>query len=180
MYADLECILLTEEELKAGIRRLGETITRDYAGKEPLLVCTLKGAVNFFADLIREIDLPLAVDFIAASSYKGTESTGKVNIRKDVDADIAGRDVLIVEDIIDTGITLNNLKTELLKRKPASLKIVTLLDKPGGRQSDLEPDYACFTIPDGFVVGYGLDYNEKYRNLPDIGILARHIYEKEN
>lgn len=179
LYQDLESVLLTEEQIREAVHRLGEQITREYQGKDLLLVCTLKGAVNFFADLMCSIDLPLKIDFVAASSYSGTESTGHVLLRKDVDTDIAGRHVIIVEDIIDTGRTLLFLREDMLTRKPASVKIATLLDKPARRKVSLTPDYACFTIPDAFVVGYGLDYNEKYRNLPEIGILSPRIYGGE-
>jgi hypoxanthine phosphoribosyltransferase len=179
MYADLESVLITQEEIKQAIKKLGEEITRDYAGKEPVMIGILKGAVLFFSDLIREIDLPLKTEFMAISSYgSSTKTSGVVRILKDLDKDILGQDVLIVEDIVDTGLTLSYLKRALLERNPASVKIVTLLDKPARRRVELVPDYRCFTIPDAFVVGYGLDYDEKYRNLPDIGILHPKIYSK--
>ena len=179
MYADLEKILYTKEELEKAVAEMGRRITEDYRGRQPLFVCTLRGALVFFSDLIRHIDLPLAIDSISCSSYVGTESSGTVILRKDLDENVEGRDVLVVEDIIDTGRTLHCVKEDLLKRDPASVKIVTLLDKPSRRKIELKPDYACFTIDDAFVVGYGLDYNEKYRNLPEIGILSPRIYEKK-
>lgn len=179
MYADLESILITREEIEKSIQKMGETITRDYAGKEPVMIGILKGAVLFFSDLIREIDLPLKTEFMAISSYgSSTKTSGVVRILKDLDRDILNQDVLIVEDIVDTGLTLSYLKRALLERGPASIKIVTLLDKPARRSVDLAPDYCCFEIPDAFVVGYGLDYDEKYRNLPDIGVLHPRIYSK--
>ncbi len=179
MYADLDSILITREEIGKAIKKMGETIARDYAGKEPVLIGILKGAVLFFSDLIREIDLPLKTEFMAISSYgSSTKTSGVVRILKDLDRDILNQDVLIVEDIVDTGLTLSYLKRALLERGPASIKIVTLLDKPARRRVELAPDYSCFEIPDAFVVGYGLDYDEKYRNLPDIGVLHPRIYSK--
>ncbi len=179
MYADLESILITREEIKEAVKKLGETIARDYAGKEPVMIGILKGAVLFYSDLIREIDLPLKTEFMAISSYgSATKTSGVVRILKDLDRDITGQDVLIVEDIVDTGLTLSYLTRTLMDRGPASIKIVTLLDKPARRRVELSPDYSCFTIPDAFVVGYGLDYDEKYRNLPDIGVLHPRFYSK--
>lgn len=179
IYADLESVLLTREEIAKGIQKLGETITRDYAGKEPVMIGILKGAVLFYSDLIRNIDLPLKTEFMAISSYgSSTKTSGVVRILKDLDTDITGQDVLIVEDIVDTGLTLSYLVRALSERNPASIRIVTLLDKPARRRVELKPDYSCFEIPDAFVVGYGLDYDEKYRNLPDIGILHPRIYSK--
>lgn len=179
IYADLESVLITREEINKAVKTLGETITRDYAGKEPVMIGILKGAVLFFSDLIREIDLPLKTEFMAISSYgSSTKTSGVVRILKDLDRDILGQDVLIVEDIVDTGLTLSYLKRALLERCPASIRIITLLDKPARRMVELSPDYYCFSIPDAFVVGYGLDYDEKYRNLPDIGVLHPRIYSK--
>ncbi len=179
LYDDLESLLITGEEIQKAIEKLGETLTRDYAGKAPVLIGILKGAVVFYADLIRQIDLPLKTEFMAISSYgNATKTSGVVRILKDLDRDILNQDVLIVEDIVDTGLTLSYLKRALEDRGPASIKIVTLLDKPARRRVDLKPDYSCFTIPDAFVVGYGLDYDEKYRNLPDIGVLHPRIYSK--
>ena len=179
MYGDLDRILLTKEEIAAKVRELGEQITRDYAGKEPVLVCILKGASVFFADLIREIALPLSLDFMAISSYgSATKTSGVVRILKDLDNDILGKDVIVVEDIVDSGITLSYLTKILMQRGAKSLRIAALLDKPARRAVEgLNVDYKCFNIPDAFVVGYGLDYNQTYRNLPDIGVLSPKIYE---
>ncbi len=179
IYQDLDKILVTKEEIARKVKELGQQITKDYAGKEPVMVCILKGAVLFFSDLIREIDLPLTADFMAISSYgSATKTSGVVQIRKDLDHDITGCDVIVVEDIVDSGVTLNYLSRHLLNRGAASVKIAALLDKPARRRVELKVDYSCFNIPDAFVVGYGLDYNEIYRNLPDIGVLAPRIYEK--
>ena len=179
LYRDLDRVLLTRDEIAAKVRELGRQITLDYAGKKPVMVCILKGAAVFFTDLIREIDLPLTLDFMAISSYgSATKTTGVVRILKDLDNDILGKDVIIVEDIVDSGITLNYLSKTLVQRGAKSLRIATLLDKPARRVvRDLKVDYMCFDIPDAFVVGYGLDYNQTYRNLPDIGVLSPKIYE---
>lgn len=179
LYKDLDRILLTRDEIAANVRRLGQQITQDYAGKKPVMVCILKGAAVFFSDLIREIDLPLTLDFMAISSYgSATKTSGVVRILKDLDNDILDRDVIVVEDIVDSGITLNYLTKTLMQRGARSLRIATLLDKPARRKiKDLKVDYSCFDIPDAFVVGYGLDYNQTYRNLPDIGVLSPRIYE---
>ena len=180
LYNDLERILLTREEIAKAVKEMGQKITKDYAGKEPILIGILKGAVVFFADLIREIDLPLAIEFMAISSYgSSTKSSGVVRILKDLDRDITGRHVIVVEDIVDSGLTLSYLKGVLETRKAASVSIVTLLDKPARRKADLQVQYSCFEIPDAFVVGYGLDYDEKYRNLPDIGVLHPRIYSNQ-
>ena len=180
LYGDLSKILVTREEIAAAVKQLGQRITEDYRGKEPLLIGILKGAVVFYADLIREIDLPLSMDFMVVSSYgASTNTSGVVQVVKDVGQDITGRDVLIIEDIVDSGMTLSYLKKYLSSRGAASIKIVTLLDKPERRRVDLVADYYCFTIPDEFVVGYGLDYAEKYRNLPDIGVLHPRIYTNQ-
>lgn len=182
MYKDLkDKMLLTKEQIAARVKELGAQITNDYedADGDLVLVGILKGAVVFFADLIREIDLPLSMDFMAISSYgSATKSSGVVRIMKDLDKDIVGKHVLVVEDIIDSGLTLSFLKENLLSRGAASLRICTLLDKPERRKVDLHVDYAGFQIPDEFVVGYGLDYAEVYRNLPDIGVLRPEIYTK--
>ena len=178
LYQDLDRILVTKEEIAGAVQRLGEQITRDYAGKKPLLLGILKGAVVFYSDLMRAIDLPVSCDFMSVSSYgSATKTSGVVQIRKDLDHDITGCDVIIVEDIVDSGVTLSYLKKHLTTRGAASIRIATLLDKPARRRVDLKTDYCCFEIPDAFVVGYGLDYNERYRNLPDIGVLAPRIYE---
>ncbi len=180
LYQDLEKILLTREQIQEAVRELGKKITRDYAGKSPVLICILKGAVVFFSDLIREIDLPLSIEFISISSYGvSTKSSGVVRLLKDLDRDISGQDVLVVEDIVDSGMTLHYLKGVLENRNAASISIVTLLDKPARRRVPLEVQYSCFNIPDAFVVGYGLDYAEKYRNLPDIGVLHPRVYGGE-
>ena len=180
LYADLERVLITREEIAASVRRLGKQITQDYAGSAPVVVCVLKGAALFYSDLIREIDLPITTDFMSASSYgSGTSPEHDVRIRKDLDQSVAGRDVILVEDIVDTGNTLHFLKGYLAGKGANSVKIATLLDKPARRKVDLRADYYCFTIPNAFVVGYGLDYDEKYRNLPDIGLLSPHIYENK-
>ena len=178
LYKDLDRVLITKDEIAAKVRELGQQITRDYAGKQPVLVCILKGASVFFTDLIREIDLPLTLDFMAISSYgSATKTSGVVRILKDLDNDILGKDVIVVEDIVDTGITLSYLTKTLMQRGAKSLRIATLLDKPARRKvPDLHVDYMCFNIPDAFVVGYGLDYDQVYRNLPDIGVLSPRIY----
>ena len=177
IYRDLDRILVTKEEIAEAVRKLGRQITEDYAGTEPVLLGILKGAIVFYSDLMREIDLPVTNEFMAVSSYgSATKSSGVVQIRKDLDHDITGKHLIIVEDIVDSGVTLNYLKGHLSNRGAASIRIATLLDKPARRRVDLKADYACFEIPDAFVVGYGLDYNEKYRNLPDIGVLSPHIY----
>lgn len=180
LYQDLERVLITKEEIHEAVKKLGQQITEDYAGKEPLMVCILKGAVMFYNDLIREIDLPVTMEFMAISSYgNSTKTSGVVNIRKDMDVDITGRDIIIVEDIVDSGMTLSYLKKVLKTRNAASIRIATLLNKPARRRIDLDVEYYCFNIPDAFVVGYGLDYAEKYRNLPDIGVLHPRIYTNE-
>ena len=177
LYGDLTQVLVTREEIAAAVKKLGEQITRDYQGKELMLVGILKGAVVFFADLVREIDLPVKMEFMAVSSYGATtKTTGVVKLVKDLTVDITGMHVLIVEDIVDSGMTLSYLKKYLSTRGAASIRIATLLDKPERRRVDLTADYYCFTIPDEFVVGYGLDYAEKYRNLPDIGVLSPSVY----
>lgn len=177
MYNDLDDILYTKDQLAQAVKELGRKITQDYQGKKPVMVCILKGASVFFVDLIREIDLPLEIDFMVVSSYgASTKSSGEVKLVKDLDRSINGRDVIVVEDIVDSGMTLSFLKRTLLGRGASSLRIATLLDKPARRRVELEVDYSCFDIPDAFVVGYGLDYNETYRNLPDIGILSPRIY----
>lgn len=180
LYGDLTHVLVTREEIHEAVKKLGRQITEDYAGKEPMLIGILKGSVVFYSDLIREIDLPLRTEFMAISSYgSATKTSGVVKVLKDLDRDITGMDVLIVEDIVDSGMTLSYLKKHLMDRGAASIRIVTLLDKPARRRVDLKADYFCFVIPDEFVVGYGLDYDEKYRNLPDIGVLHPRIYGGE-
>jgi len=168
----LDRVLLDEEQIKRRIKELGHDITKDYQNKELLMVGVLKGAIVFFSDLMRAIELPLTTDFIAVSSYgSSTKSSGIVRILKDLDESIDGKDVLIIEDIIDTGLTLNYLVENMITRNPNSVKICCLLDKPDRRLTDVQVDYVGFAIPDEFVVGYGLDYNERYRNLPNISVL---------
>ena len=180
LYQDIESILYTREQLREAVCQLGQRITQDYHGKNPVMVCILKGASVFFCDLIREIDLPLEIEFMATSSYgASTVSSGEVRLVKDLDRSILGRDVVLVEDIVDSGMTLNYLKKTLTSRGAASLRIATLMDKPSRRVAPLSVDYTCFEIPDAFVVGYGLDYNERYRNLPDVGVLSSRIYAPE-
>ena len=177
LHPDLESILYSRQQLQTAIAELGKRISQDYAGKSPFMICILKGASVFFCDLIRQVNLPVEIDFMATSSYgASTVSSGEVKLAKDLDRSILGRDVLLVEDIVDSGMTLNYLKKTLAERGAASLRIVSLLDKPSRRTAPLTVDYTCFQIPDAFVVGYGLDYNEQYRNLPDIGILSPRIY----
>lgn len=180
MDKDIQTILLTEEQIKTRIKELGEILTAEYADKNPIIIGVLKGVVVFYADMIREIKVPSQIDFMWISSYSGTQSTGKMLVRQDVTADIKGRHVLILEDIYDTGNSLTFTVEHLLSKEPASLKICTLLDKPERRKPGvtLKADYVGYTIPDAFVVGYGLDYNEKYRNLPYIGILKPEVYSK--
>ncbi|HHY42172.1 MAG TPA: hypoxanthine phosphoribosyltransferase [Thermoanaerobacterales bacterium] len=176
---DVEKVLISEEQIKQKIKLLGERITNDYKDSDDLLlVGVLKGAVVFMADLIRHIDLPLNIDFMAVSSYgSSTESSGVVRILKDLDETVEGKDLLVVEDIIDSGLTLSYMCDILKSRKPKRLKICALLDKPSRRKIDLKVDYLGFEIPDYFVVGYGLDYAGKYRNLPDICVLKPEIYQ---
>lgn len=178
MREDIASILLSEEQIHTRVRELGAEISRDYAGKEPLFVGVLKGCFIFMADLMRHVTINCSMDFMAVSSYSGTTSTGAVKINKDLNQDIAGKDLILVEDILDSGVTLNYLKNYLAVRKPASIHVVTLMDKPARRKADIYADYSCFEVPDAFVVGYGLDYNERYRNLPYIGILKPEIYSK--
>lgn len=169
--ASLE-VLIPADVLQARIREMGAEIAKDYTGKTPLLICVLKGAMVFMADLIRAIDLPLTIDFIAVSSYgSGTRSTGEVRIVKDLDHPLEGHDVIFVEDILDTGLTLSYLLDTFRARGVASVKLAALLNKPERRNVEVHLDYKGFDIPDEFVVGYGLDYNERYRNLPYIGVV---------
>lgn len=180
MNKDVEKILVTEEELYSITKKLGEIITNDYAGKKLLVVGVLKGSIYFLTDLTRHIDLPCHIDFIQASSYgENTESSGKVEIIKDIEKDLSGFDVLLVEDILDTGRTLKHICDMLSERNPGSIAVVTLLDKPSRRVADIKADYVGVDVPNEFVVGYGLDYNQYYRNLPYIGILKRQVYEKQ-
>ena len=176
---DILKVLLSEEQLKAKCAEMGARITRDYQGKNLLLVTVLKGAVVYLADLMRCIDLPCAIDFMVVSSYgSGVKTSGVVKIVKDLDQDLSGRDILIVEDILASGMTLSYLKGLLQSRRPASIRIATLLDKPSRRKVDLQADYVGYEVPDEFVVGYGLDYDEQYRNLPYVGVLKPEVYTK--
>ena len=171
--------MVSHEEIVAAAKKLGQQLTADYQGKKPILVGILKGSVPFMAELIKHVDTDIELDFMLVSSYHGgTTSSGVINIIKDIDQDITGRDILFVEDIIDTGQTLKNLCNLFKERNAASVKIATLLDKPEGRIVDIEADYTCFTIPNEFVVGYGLDYDEYYRNLPYVGVLKEEVYTK--
>ena len=180
MDKDIQQILITEAQLQARIRELGEELTREYMDKDPVIVGVLKGVVVFYADMVRQIKVPCQMDFMWISSYQGTNSTGEMMVKRDVTADIKNRHVLILEDIYDTGNSLDFTYRHLLSKQPASLKICTLLDKPERRRPGitLKPDYVGFTVPNAFVVGYGLDYNEHYRNLPYVGILKSEVYEK--
>ena len=177
MLNDIKEVLISEEELKTRIAQLGEELSREYEGKNPVVVGVLKGVVVFYADMIRQLKVPCQLDFMWISSYKGTESSS-MNVRQDLSSDIKGRHVLILEDIFDTGNSLSFTVDLLRKREPASLKICTLLDKPERRNPavTMKADWVGFTIPNEFVVGYGLDFNEKYRNLPFVGILKPEMY----
>jgi len=178
MRNDVKEILFSEEAIKEKVEELGKKITEDLAGKDPIVIGVLKGANVFLSDLIRKIDIPVTVDFIAVSSYGlSTESSGVVKIIKDLDFSIEDRDILIVEDIIDSGLTLKYLLENLKSRRPKSIRICTLLDKPERRKVDISVDYIGFDIPDEFIVGYGIDYAEKYRNLPFIASLKKEVYE---
>lgn len=179
MHNSIESIMLNEDEIKEIVGRLGKQISADYSGREILLVVILKGSLVFAADLMREITVPVKIDFMQASSYGSqTVSSGILNIKHDLETDISGKDVIIVEDIIDSGNTLSKLKSVLEGRNPASVSICTLLSKPSRRQVDVRVDYCGVEIPDEFVVGYGLDYDEHYRHLPYIGILKPSVYTK--
>lgn len=174
---DIKKVLISHDEIVAAAQKLGAVLTEEYAGKNPILVGILKGSIPFMAELIKHMDTHIELDFMLVSSYHGgTASSGVINIIKDLDKDIEGRHLLFVEDIIDTGQTLKTLRDMFVERKAASVKIATLLDKPEGRTVEIEADYTCFTIPNEFVVGYGLDYDENYRNLPYVGVLKEEVY----
>jgi len=176
---DLEQILISKEDIADRVKELGAEITEDYKDCDLVVVGILKGALMFMADLIRHIKIPVLMDFAVVSSYgASTETSGVVRILKDLDQPIEGKHVLIVEDIIDSGLTMHYLVRNLEARKPASVKVCTLLDKPSRRKVDIKPDYCGFSIPDKFVVGYGLDYAEYYRNLPQVGVLKEEVYNK--
>lgn len=177
MKNDIERVLIPREQIAETVARLGREISWEYAGKNPLLVSVLKGAFVFMADLVRAVDIECSVDFMAVSSYGGgTRTSGEVRIIKDLDTNIENRHVIIVEDILDSGVTLHNLLQLLEARKPASVAVCTLFDKPERRQADVHLDYKGMTVPNEFIVGYGLDYGEKYRNLPDVCVLKPEVY----
>ena len=176
MLHDIQQILITEEQLKRRIAELAEFLTEEYHDKNPLFVGILKGVVVFYADMVRAVQIPCQFDFLAVSSYQGTTSSGQLSYQKDISFELKGRHVVILEDILDTGITLKSVVEHLAAMEPASLKICTLMDKPERRQADVQADYVGFTIPNQFVVGYGLDYNEQYRNLPFVGVLKPEVY----
>ncbi len=180
MERDIEKILVTEEQIKARIVELGKILSAEYAGKDPVVVGVLKGVVVFYADMIRQLTVPCQMDFMWISSYSGTTTTNTMEVKRDVSVDIKGRHVLILEDIFDTGNSLDFTYKHLMAKEPASLKICTLLDKPSRRNPNitLKADYVGFEVPNAFVVGYGLDFNEHYRNLPYVGVLKPEIYEK--
>ena len=176
MLNDIENVLISKDEIESRVAEMGRRITADFRDKDPIFVGVLKGCFIFMADLMRHVDIKCTMDFMAVSSYSGTSSTGAVKINKDLGQDIEGRHVIIVEDILDSGVTLSYLKHYLMGRNPASIRIATLLDKPSRRKAEVFADYSCFEVPDAFVVGYGLDYNERYRNLPYIGVLKPAVY----
>jgi hypoxanthine phosphoribosyltransferase len=176
---DIQEILYSEEQIQEKIAELGARISNDYEGRNPLVLCILKGAFIFMADFVKKVSIPLEIDFMAVSSYgKGSTSSGVVKIVKDLDISVEGRDVIIVEDIIDSGLTLSHIIDILERRNALSVSVVALFDKPARRTVDLDADYKGFVIPDAFVVGYGLDYAEQYRNLPFVGILKSEVYMK--
>jgi len=180
MHKDIKQILLSEEVISEKVKELGQRLADEYRDKNPLVICVLKGAVVFMADLIRQMNITCEMDFMAVSSYgSSTESSGSVKILKDLDTPVHNRHVIVVEDIMDSGLTLSKLVELLKHRESASVKVVTLLNKPERRKVDISPDYSGFTIPDEFVVGYGLDYAEQYRNLPYIGVLKPEVYMTE-
>lgn len=177
MHDDIREILLSEEEIAEIVRNMGRQISEDYKGKNLFLVSVLKGSLPFMADLMRQITIPCTIDFLAVSSYgKGTTSSGEVRILKDLDASLEGKDLLIVEDILDSGVTLSYLLKNLSARNPASIRLCTFLDKPERRRVDIHADYVGASVPDEFIVGYGLDYAEVYRNLPYVGVLKPEVY----
>ncbi len=179
MHRDIEKILISEEQIAQKIRQLGEQLSAEYADKDPIFVGVLKGVVVFYADMVRAVTVPCQFDFMWVSSYHGTSTTGSMQVKRDISEDIKGRHVVILEDIFDTGNSLDFVYRHLLSKEPASLKICTLLDKPSRRNPKitLQADYVGFEVPNEFVVGYGLDYNEHYRNLPYVGVLKREKYQ---
>ncbi|MCD1261873.1 hypoxanthine phosphoribosyltransferase [Paenibacillus athensensis] len=179
MHSDIQEVLYSEEQIQDKIKEMGELISADYEGRTPLVICVLKGAFMFMADLIKRVEVPLEIDFMAVSSYgASTKSSGIVKIIKDLDVPVEGRHIIIVEDIIDSGLTLSYLIDVLERRNALSISVAALFNKPARRTVELEPDYSGFILPDEFVVGYGLDYAEKYRNLPYIGILKPEVYTR--
>ena len=179
MFQEISHILLTEEQIQTRVKELAAQLSKEYEGKNPILITVLKGAFIFMADLCRAITVPCTMDFMSVSSYgNGSTTSGTVRIRKDLDVDIKGQDVIIVEDILDSGVTLSNLIEMLQTRDPASMKLVTLFDKPDRRKADVTIDYCGMQVPDAFIVGYSLDYAEKYRNLPEVSILKPEVYTK--
>ena len=180
MEKDIQRVLISEEQIKARIEEMGREISEEYKDKDPVVLGVLKGVVVFYADMIRHITVPCQMDFMCLSSYKGTQSTGNMIVKQDMSVDVKGRHVLVLEDIYDTGGSLNYTYQHLMSKQPASVKICTLLDKPERRRPGitLKPDWVGFTIPNEFVVGYGLDFNEHYRNLPYVGVLKPEAYEK--
>ena len=177
MLKDIERVLLSAEQIDSKVSEIAQKINEDYEGMEPVIISVLKGSFIFMADLVRKLNVKCTVDFMSVSSYgDGTSTSGRVRISKDLDVDIAGKDLIIVEDILDSGVTLSYLMEVLGARKPASVSICTLLDKPSRRKADVYAKYSCFEVPDAFVVGYGLDYAQKYRNLPFIGVLKPEVY----
>ena len=179
MERNIKEVLLSEEQIQSKVKEMAAQISREYEGKNPVFVGVLKGVVIFFADFVRNVTIPCEIDFMSISSYSGTTSTGRTEVRKDVSVDIRGRHVIILEDIFDTGNSLTYTVNHLLAKQPASLKVCTFLDKPDRRKPGitLQPEYVGYTIPNEFVVGYGLDFNEHYRNLPYIGVLKPEVYE---
>ena len=178
MEQDIKKVLISEEEIQAKVAEIGARISEDYVGKNLLMVGILKGSVVFMADLMRAVGVQTQIDFMSVSSYgSGTKSSGVVKIIKDLDNNVEGYDLLLVEDILDSGLTLSYLREMLQNRHPNSIKIVTLLNKPARRTADIQPDYCCFDVPDEFVVGYGLDFDERYRNLPYVGVLKEEVYQ---
>jgi hypoxanthine phosphoribosyltransferase len=179
LHNDIQSVLFSEEQIQSKIKELGAALTQELRDKNPLVICVLKGAFIFMADLVKHIEIPLEIDFMAVSSYgHTTKSSGEVKILKDLDISVDGRNILIVEDIIDSGLTLSYLIDVLERRNALSITVVALFDKPERRTIDLQPDYRGYYIPDEFIVGYGLDYAEKYRNLPYVGILKKEVYSK--